>query len=66
MLGISFNATGQRNTEGTITPKMLEQIKKSVDYNSDTKALINAVTNAARLLEMGQLIKDQNESERPN
>jgi len=45
ILSISINAAGQRNTEGTITPKMLDQIKQSVDYNSNTKALINAISN---------------------
>jgi len=39
---------------------------EDIENRTTFASKINAVTNAARLLEMGQLIKDQNESERPN
>ena len=36
---------GQTNKEGQISPEVLQQIKSSVKDNSETRALINAVTN---------------------
>jgi bleomycin hydrolase len=43
----SFSMAGfsQSNTEGIITPEVLDKITKSVENDADTRALINAISN---------------------
>ena len=45
IFGISLSVFSQTNSQGTITPTVLEQITKSVNDDADTRALINAVSN---------------------
>jgi len=42
---LHLSAISQSETEGTITPSVLEQITKSVNDDADTRALINAISN---------------------
>ncbi|OQX82268.1 MAG: aminopeptidase [Bacteroidetes bacterium 4484_276] len=45
ILGICLSGFSQKNTNGAITPGLLVEIKKSLVIDTDTRALINAISN---------------------